>query len=105
MSAAQQEEQQDALEDAGDGAGQAELDLRRLAAEIGEREQQPGEEHADRMQPAEEGDDDGGEAVAGRDLGRQLADGPATSNSPAARRARRPAACESQISRLSLKPA
>ena len=68
MSRAQQKEQQDALEDAGDGTGQAEIDLRRLAAEIGEREQQPGEQHADRMQPAEEGDDDRGEAVAGRDL-------------------------------------
>ena len=102
---AQEEEQQDALEDIGDGAGQAEIDLGRLAAEIGEGEQQSGEEHADRMQPAEEGDDDGGEAVAGGDLGRELAHGPGDHEEP--RRPCEPADQhnESQISRLSLKPA
>ena len=65
--AAEQEEQQDALEDAGDRVGQPEIDLRRVAAEIGQRQQQSGEDRADRMQPAEEGDDDRGEAVARRD--------------------------------------
>ena len=55
---------------------QAELDLRVLAAEIGQRHQQAGEQDPDRVQPAEEGDDDRGEAVAGRDRGHQLADRP-----------------------------
>ena len=53
---------------------QADLDLRRLAADVGQRQQQAGEQDAERMQPAEEGDDDGGEAVAGRDVGDELAD-------------------------------
>src|SRR5215469_3833007 len=73
---AQEEEEQDALEDVGDGAGQAEIDLGGIAAEIGERQQQPGEEHAHQVQPAEKGDDDRREAVARRDLGGELADGP-----------------------------
>jgi hypothetical protein len=50
-------------------------DLQRLAAEIEQRHQQGGEEDADRVEPAEEGDDDGGEAVAGGDAGQELADG------------------------------
>ena len=43
---------------------------------IGERQEQPGEDDAERIQPAEEGDDDGGEAVARRDAGLELADRP-----------------------------
>ena len=53
---------------------QADLDLRRLAADIGQRQEQAGEQDAERVQPAEEGDDDRGEAVAGRDRGDELAD-------------------------------
>src|SRR3546814_4789249 len=63
----QKEEQQQALEHAGDGLRQADHNLRRLAADVGERHQQAGEDDAERVQAAEEGDDDGGEAVARRD--------------------------------------
>jgi hypothetical protein len=70
--AAEQVEQQDALEDAGDRVRQAEIDLRRVAAEIGQREQQPGGNGAERVQPPEKGDDDRGEAVARRQRRGQL---------------------------------
>src|SRR3546814_16863896 len=63
----QKEEQQQALEHAGDGLRQADHNLRRLAADVGERHQQAGEDDAERVQAAEEGDDDGGEAVARRE--------------------------------------
>ena len=39
--------------------------LRHLPADIGDREHEPGEHDADGMQPAEERDDDRGEAIAG----------------------------------------
>ena len=59
-------------------------DLRRLAAEIGQRQDQAGRDDAERIEPAEEGDDDGGEAVAGRDrLGCSWPIGPDTSEMPA----------------------
>ena len=50
--------------------------LRLLAAEVEQRHQQAREEDAHRVQPADEGDDDRGETVAGRDLRRQLAHRP-----------------------------
>ena len=49
-------------------------DLHPLAAEIGEREEEAGEEDAERIQPAEEGDDDRREAIAGRDADAELPD-------------------------------
>ena len=51
-------------------------DLRVLAAEIGQRQQRPGEQDADRVQAAEERDDDRGEAVAAGDLVGELAHRP-----------------------------
>ena len=43
------------------------VDLSRLAAEIAERQENAGEQDADGIEPAEKGDDDRGEAIAGRD--------------------------------------
>src|SRR5882672_9894803 len=55
-------EQQDALEH----LGQIERDLHRylraFAADEGQRKKQAGDQDADRIEPSEEGDDDGGEA-------------------------------------------
>ena len=86
--------------------GHAEIDLRLLAAEIGQRQQQAAEQDADRMQAAEEGDDDGGEAVARRDRRRQLPD--RSGHLEQARQARERAAeqqREPDQARVSLKPA
>src|SRR5690606_654914 len=66
--AGEHEEQDQPLEGAHHLVGQADRDLRRLPAEIGQRQHQPGRDDAERVQPAEEGDDDGGEAVADRQL-------------------------------------
>ena len=71
----EQEEQHHRLEDAGRRGRQPERGLRLLAADIGDREDDAGEDDADRMQPAEEGDDDRGEAVAGRELRHHLPEG------------------------------
>src|SRR4051812_9959263 len=73
--AGENHEQEHTLEHSGDLVGNAERDLRRLAAEIAHREHEAGEQHADRVEPAEEGYDYGGEAIARRDTGLQLADG------------------------------
>ena len=54
--------------------GDLQAGLDRLAAEIGKRDHEAGDEDADRVEPAEEGDDDRGEAVAGRDHRLQLSD-------------------------------
>lgn len=70
----EQEEQEDALEDAGERRRQAEGHLDGFAAEEEERHQQPPEHDAKGVQPSDEGDDDGGKAVTGRDLGRQLSE-------------------------------
>ena len=67
-------EQQDALEDLGEIERDLHRDLRLLAADEGQRQEQAGEQDADRIEPAEEGDDDRGEAVARRDAGLQMAD-------------------------------
>ena len=72
--AGEHEEQQNALEHAGQVERQPERDLRLLAADEGERQEQPGDQNADRIEPAEKRDDDRGEAVAGRNAGLQLAD-------------------------------
>ena len=82
--AGEHEEQQHALEDARDLVGDAERDLRRLAAEIGQRQHQAGGDDAERIEPPEEGDDDRGEAVAGRDrLAAAGRSAPETSEMPA----------------------
>ena len=51
---AEQEEQEHALEHRCRGARQAERDLRCLAADIGERQQEPCEDDPARMQPADD---------------------------------------------------
>ena len=63
--AGQDEEQQHPLEDLRGLVRDPQLHLRRLAAEIADRQQNAGKQHADRIQPAEESDDDRGEPVAG----------------------------------------
>ena len=72
----EQEEQQDALEDAGQRRGQAERHLHGFAAEEEQRHQQAGEHDAEGVEPADEGDDDRRKAVARRDVRRQLAERP-----------------------------
>src|SRR5665647_2622875 len=72
--AGQHVEQQDALEHLSEIERDLHRDLRALAADEGERQKQTGGQDADRIEPAEEGDDDRGEAVAGRDAGLQHAD-------------------------------
>ena len=62
--ARQNEEQHRRLEDAGGRLRHMHHRLRHLPADIGDGEDEAREEHADRMQPAEERDDDRGEAVA-----------------------------------------
>src|SRR5271170_4268010 len=57
-------EQQDALEDLGEVERDLHRDLRPLAADEGQSEKQPGDQNAHRIEPAEEGDNDGREAVA-----------------------------------------
>jgi hypothetical protein len=74
--AGQQREQQQALEHAGQRLGQAQARLRQFAADV-EHAHQHGREHdAHRVQPPDEGHDDGREAVAGRHVGRELAQRP-----------------------------
>ena len=74
--AGEDEEQQDALEDLGDLVGQAERDLRGLAADDSSgASSRPAKRTPIGIEPAEEGDDDGGEAVARRDRRLELADG------------------------------
>src|SRR3990167_5778851 len=72
--AGEHKEEEHALEDAGGLARQSEGDLRRLAADIGERQYGAGDKDRQRIETAEEGDDDRGEAVAGRDDHVELAD-------------------------------
>src|SRR5688572_253675 len=68
-------EQQDALEDLGEIERHLQHDLRALAADISEREEESCDHNADGVQSAEESHDDGGEAIAGRDVGLEVADG------------------------------
>src|ERR1700733_4325015 len=67
-------EQQDALEHLGEVERDLHRDLRALAADEGQRQEQPSDQDADRIQPAEKGDDDGGEAVARRHTGVEMSD-------------------------------
>src|SRR5690242_908399 len=69
-------EQQNALEDLGEVGRDLHRDLSGLAADEGQRQEQSGDQDADRIEPAEEGDDDGGEAVTRRDAGVEMADRP-----------------------------
>jgi hypothetical protein len=52
----------------------AERHLRGLAAKIAYRHHKAGYQHAQRVEPTEEGDDDSGEAVTRRDARLQLSD-------------------------------
>src|SRR5690606_33514033 len=66
--AGEHEEQDRALEGAHHLVGYADRDLCRLAAEIGERQNKSRRHDAERVKASKEGHDDGGEAVADRDL-------------------------------------
>src|SRR5688572_29508058 len=72
--ASQDVEQQHPLQDLRHLAGDPQPRLDRLAAEIRERDDEPGDQDADRVQPPEEGHDDGREAIARRDDRLQLSD-------------------------------
>src|SRR5271155_452122 len=74
--AGQHVEQQDALEYLGEVERNFHRDLRLFAADESQRQKQSGDQDADRIEPSEEGDDDGGEAVARRDVGLQMSDRP-----------------------------
>src|SRR5262245_49535941 len=70
--AAQHIKQQDALEHLGQVERDLHGDLRLLAADEGQRQEQAGDQYPDRVQAAEERHDDGGEAVARRNAGLQV---------------------------------
>src|SRR5690606_30430265 len=74
--AGEDEEQQQPLEDAGDLLRDGVGNLHALTAEIGQRQDEAGDDDAERIEPAEEGNDDRGEAVAGRNGDAQLAERP-----------------------------
>src|SRR5436305_358525 len=59
-------EQQDALKHLGEIERHLERNLRAFSADKREREEQRRDQDPDRIEPAEEGNDDGGEAVTGR---------------------------------------
>src|SRR5215471_5071806 len=67
-------EQQDPLEHLGQIERDLHRDLRLLATDEGQRQEQARDQDADRIEPPEERDDDGGEAVAGGNAGLQVAD-------------------------------
>src|SRR4051794_25767957 len=67
-------EQQDALEHLGEIERPLERNLRALAADESERQEQRRDQDPDRIEPSEKGHDDGGEAVAGRDVRLQVID-------------------------------
>src|SRR5271154_5711100 len=72
--ASQHVEQQDPLKHLGKIERNLHGDLRAFAADEGQGKKQAGDQDADRIEAAEEGDDDGGEAVAGRNAGLQVTD-------------------------------
>src|SRR5262245_38017097 len=74
--AGEDEEQEEALQDLGEVERDLHRDLCVLAADEGEGKKQAGNQDADRIEPAEEGDDDRGEAVSRRDAGLQNAQRP-----------------------------
>src|SRR5882724_579195 len=67
-------EQQNALEHLGQVQRHFERNLRGLAADEGQREEQRRDQDADRMEASEEGDDDRREAIAGRDVRLEMVD-------------------------------
>src|SRR5688572_8844256 len=72
--AGEHEEQQNTLEHLGEVEWHLETDLRALAADECQREEQSGDQNADRTEASEEGDDDRGEAVTWRNAGLQMSD-------------------------------
>src|ERR1700728_2236850 len=72
--AGQHVEQQDALEHLGEIERYFDRDFRVLPADEGQREKQPRDQYAHGIKPAEEGDDNGGEAIARRYVGLQMSD-------------------------------
>src|SRR6185312_4608585 len=72
--AGQHVEQQDALEHLGEVERHLHRDLRVLAADEGERKKETGDQNADRIEPPQKGDDDGGEAVTRRYARIEMAD-------------------------------
>src|ERR1700733_11046451 len=64
--ASQHVKQQDALEHFGQVERNLDRNLRLLAADKGQREKQSGDQYAHRIEAAEEGNDNGREAVTGR---------------------------------------
>ncbi len=74
--ARQKKEQQHPLKDPGHRDGQPQFDLCRLAPDVTERHQQRRQQNAHGVQSSQEGNDDRGEPIAGRDRRRQLPDRP-----------------------------
>src|SRR5271156_882852 len=72
--AGQHVEQQDSLKNFGEVERDLHRNLRALAADEGQREKQAGDQNAHRIEPPQEGDDDGGEAVARRHTRVQMPD-------------------------------
>src|SRR6516165_531576 len=72
--AGQHVEQQDALEHLGEVERHLHRDLRALATDEGERKKKTGDQDTDRIEPPQKGDDNGGEAVARRHAGIEMAD-------------------------------
>src|SRR5271155_3865685 len=70
--AGQHVEQQDALEHLGEVERDFHRDLRLFAADESQRQKQPGDQDAHRIESSEEGNDDSGEAIARRDVGLQM---------------------------------
>src|SRR5271168_4376130 len=69
-------EQQDALKHLGEIERHLHRDLGLLAADESQCEEQARDQDANRIEPSEEGDDDGGEAIARRDAGLEMPDRP-----------------------------
>src|SRR5580693_2231275 len=72
--AGQHVEQQDALEHLGEIERHFDRDFGVLPADEGQCEKQARDQYAHGIKPAEEGDNDGGEAIAGRYIGLQMSD-------------------------------
>src|ERR1700722_20412803 len=72
--AGQHVEQQDALEHLGEIERHFDGDFGVLPADEGQREKQARNQYAHRIEPAQEGDNDGGKTIAGRYIGLQMSD-------------------------------
>src|SRR5437868_5767897 len=68
-------EQQNALKNLGEVERHFQRDLRALAADEGERQEQRRDQDADRIEPAEKRHDDRRKAVAGRNVGLEVVHG------------------------------